>query len=881
VDLDQLIDTYVIELNRNEAYKYTQKNDISKTKIDDLICNFLHKLNENLTINSEEFKSFSEKINKLDNKIKDSIIHFIFLIAHNIYKKHENEINKAVEEIGKKQKPIHQGSPNVEKYADLINIYRLFAQNNSIYEGANLSNSFPGVYPYLHKTLSANIPFAINALMLTGNIPQEEYNGIRNGQALYPLHLKVTQNSKLHTKKGIKKSDDYYPYKSVTKIYKGDTGDNTFLATNGDKILFVRGVEQYAPNGIFASKIATLVSSTHFSSERLLDNGVVASKGIDSYACSAADQITRVSRKRYIEDSEKVFPGTGIIDEVTNYVVETDDNIENLGFSSENIDEAHLSKIDFDRCCPSTPSTRNDYENDLVSKPRGGIYHALPHVQQDKGYICEKLYARLKLSMLTEPLLRGLADKAYMENNQEYKNAAIEQCHRRSNITLELFKKHQEAKKYIIAQPEIVNQCYTEIIGYIKKHFEENAQQELLTSLQKRVEFICSQLSNQFKVKILPLKQNTGHQDIAKNATTTHDEVDHLQGVPSHVVGFNDGITEEKPTSFEDKHSLSEKKERLFIPDGLKFIANMHNLTQPFEQMRTDLSNYAKELKNRLSKNPNEAIAIAEKLKLEESVQKTYDFLDDLNGIYTGYTRVLRLAENSPVPTKINRNTLIMQKGGGSWIAYWYDGQEIHTSSLREGETDVEAISRQLPEVGGYSSNQDLINCITKSYNCTLLTPDDKIEEINKSYRKYHEFITSSPLRLSIVSSFAVLGVLAGAVIGAILGFIVGAALGGSAGSIIPGFGTVVGAGAGGAAGAAVGAVKGAGLVASILVPTGAAIGGMASGVYSGKGISALLDKLGWFQPPERKRAQFGESIKSAVIDEIKNYPKNKLGGNS
>jgi hypothetical protein len=501
------------------------------------------------------------KINELDIEIKKSIIYVIFEIANNIYKKHDDEIKKAVEEIGKKSKLIHQGSPNVEKYADLINIYRLFAHHKSVSEGDNFYNSFPGVNPYLRETLGANIPFAINALMLTGNIPREVYNGIHNGQALYPLHLEVTQENKLPAKKGIKKSDEYFPYKSVSKLYKGDTGDNTFLATNGDKILFVRGVECYAPNSIFASKIATLVSSKHFSSERLLDNGVVASKGINSYACSAADKTTRKSRKHYIEESKKVFPGTGIIDEVTNYVVETDDNIENLGFSSKNIDEAHLSKIDFDGCSPSTSTTKNDYENDIFSRRRDGIYHALPHVQQDEGYICEKLYARLKLSMLTEPLLRSLADKGYMEKDQESKNKAIEQCHQRSNITFELFKEHQGAKKYIIDQPEIVNQCYTEIIGYIKEHFEENAQQELLTSLHNRVEFIRSELSNQFKVKIRPLKQNRGHP--AEKATNTHvdNQVDHLRGVSSPYDNtlIENHITSKPQTSNDQPSSSSTK----------------------------------------------------------------------------------------------------------------------------------------------------------------------------------------------------------------------------------------------------------------------------------------------------------------------------------
>lgn len=503
MQLSELINTY---LSGEVSFFVDSPNTqgLLQTEINVSIYTFLDKLIQGLEIQPHEFKEFSKKLNELDKSIKNTIISIVFSITYKIYRHHNNAIEKAVDNIETSVKasvPIPQESPDAKKYIDLINIYHLFAHYLSIEKDGEHSNFFPGVNYYQRKILASNIPFAINALTLTGQLPKANYYGINTAHALYPLDLMVTQENKVLMRKGIKPSNEYFPYKSVCKIAKGDTGDNTFLATNGSKVLFMRGVERYSPQGILASKIATLVSAKHFSSERLMDNKIVASREINTYACSAADRKTRALRKKYIEEDQKVFPGTGIIDEVNNYVQETDPNIENLGFSTTDIEKAHLSKIDFDRCFTSPHISAKDYEIDLVSSGPG-IYRALVDIEKNEGYIREKLYARLKLSMITEPLLRGLADKAFIDENQQSKEQSIKECGNRSDIALELFQTHEKAKQFIKNDPEILNQCYAEIALYIQDHFEQDLQRDLFDSLEKRVKLIHSNLSKKLPITI-------------------------------------------------------------------------------------------------------------------------------------------------------------------------------------------------------------------------------------------------------------------------------------------------------------------------------------------------------------------------------------------
>gem|GEM_PF-3785135 len=171
---------------------------------------------------------------------------------------------------------------------------------------------------------------------------------------------------------------------------------------------------------MLASKIATLISKQHFSSECLLDNQFAASRKLDQYAvCAIKDNNFREKRREFLANN--VSPGTGIIDETLNYLQEGDTNGENYGFSSEDLNSAHLVKIDFDKCNLTSRVDLEYYDTGMVTKCRlptigSNLYKASPHVQKDLGYIHEKLTTRLKLSLLPQKLIAGLTEEAYRDD---------------------------------------------------------------------------------------------------------------------------------------------------------------------------------------------------------------------------------------------------------------------------------------------------------------------------------------------------------------------------------------------------------------------------------------------------------------------------------
>lgn len=489
------------------APTYFRDHNLNNVEINSTIFNFIAKFKSGEEITPNEFDEFNKELNKLYkagdyDPIRSVIISILFDIAHEIYDAHKADIQDAVDIIDqslKKSNPIPQQKLRSDRYIDLINVYRLMFQQSLKGRFINEGDPYivyPGIGRDERKVFGALIPFAINALTLTGQISKTFFNG-----PLYPLHLedlKIT--GKIPVKRGIKVSDDYYPYKPVSKIYKGDTGNNTFLVTNGVKTLFMRGARGPSANGVFASKIATMVSSKHFSSERLMDNKIVGSRGIDGYAVSVADETIQSAMEKYIKQDKRVFPGTGIIDEVCNYVNETDANIENFGFSSRDINSSntYISKIDFDRCYPTFP---RDYEVNLLSN--GGIYYDTSHVQHDQNYQKEKLYARLKLCMLTEPLLLAIADKSFGRRNGEEVEKTVRACITKSDTALKLFCEHPYAKQFLKKNPQILDQCYREIVLYVKDHFDEAIQNELFDSLTDRTVYISKNLQKNLRIEPL------------------------------------------------------------------------------------------------------------------------------------------------------------------------------------------------------------------------------------------------------------------------------------------------------------------------------------------------------------------------------------------
>ncbi|RUR15723.1 hypothetical protein ELY21_14215 [Legionella sp. km535] len=516
--LRDLIKTYLnSSYEKQDALIYIEKNSID-TVIPNELVRFIDKLSKNKPINNDEFQKFSQQLSSLDDSEKNCIIHLLFRITSNTYEQHKSEIEEDIKSLESNlitgKKLTQHSIKNATKYIGLLNCYQLFAHHVSINAG-NRFVFYPAIQSFERSFFSYALPFTINALRLVGKMPiTNDFKGIDLSKPFYPLHLEVVKNDRTPLKKGVKNSDEYFPYKMISKIAKGDTGDNTFVATNGKKILFIRGVERYSPNAILASKIATLVSPTHFSSERLLDNHLVGSRGIPGYAVSVADDSIREARKKYIEQEKRIFPGTGIIDEVTNFVREGDPNIENYGLSSQDVYQSHLTKIDFDFCNVTSKTSKEHYESNILTYHGGGIYRTASHIQSNPEYIKEKLFARLKLAMLSQELLSSLANKAYSPGDEDKRMRAVDECTNRSTIALDLFFEHPHAHTFLHQDPSILDQCFHQIAEYISSHFEEEDQELLQLSLRERVEFIKTKAKETLDINLTlteyePIKPET------------------------------------------------------------------------------------------------------------------------------------------------------------------------------------------------------------------------------------------------------------------------------------------------------------------------------------------------------------------------------------
>ena len=162
-------------------------------------------------------------------------------------------------------------------------------------DAGSRDNNYPGVNDSRRNPLAMEIPFAINALMLTGRLR------LNKSVALYPLDFQT----KIPIREGIMASDEYFPYKTVRKIHESSTGNHTFLATNGKETLFLRRAKLggCAPQGIMASKIATLISDKHFAAEQLMDNQMAGSRRLATYAVSVVDESVRpaIETKKFFQ----------------------------------------------------------------------------------------------------------------------------------------------------------------------------------------------------------------------------------------------------------------------------------------------------------------------------------------------------------------------------------------------------------------------------------------------------------------------------------------------------------------------------------------------------------------------------------------------------
>ncbi|MBV8802158.1 MAG: hypothetical protein JO131_04210, partial [Gammaproteobacteria bacterium] len=517
---------------KDEAY-LNMKNAVDYLGIERLnapipanILHFMNKLLSQKEMQEKDFKSFHHDMSLIqDIKTYNALTYCVNNICRMIYESHKAEINDSVQQI--KDNPHKEIKKTQMTNVGLLNVYLINRgeildlkypdeNDNSDEEDFFLAHCFPDKASGESEIFEYNIPLAINALRLTNKLPsQGNYCGLDLSKHLYPKYHGGT-DVEAPLRRGIKNKNEWAPFYKNAKLFKGDLDDTVYLATNGKKLLYIRGSDAKLINSssIMASKVATFVSKKHFSSERRLNNQLTASKQLPEYKFSFVDP-SIASEVREVIKEKRVFVGSGIINEVLNFVHETDPNNENYGLSAlPSSSECCLCKIDFDHCSMSFPLPKSEYEMKSIND----LYNRQPHVFSDPIFIQETLYARLKLSFLTKELNEGFAEKA--SDNMNEKNILVNETCNRVKMAFELFLEDKNSRDYLNKNPHILNIILQESLDYTKKHFDEPRLSQINNSLQRRFEEIQDKIKDKLNV-IQPLEEKEKSNLFAKDVKGT------------------------------------------------------------------------------------------------------------------------------------------------------------------------------------------------------------------------------------------------------------------------------------------------------------------------------------------------------------------------
>jgi hypothetical protein len=501
--------SHISYLRNAEDYLATQLDE----EIPAAISNFINKLLAKVEMEEKDFKSFHHELSLIkDNKVYNTLVYSINTIGSDIFHSYETEIKDSVEQIKAKIPVDEKIKPH--KDVGLLNVYLI--NRGELLNLRNLDNKDGYKFPYPkygdEDIFEYHIPLSINALRLTNKLPKEgQYCSLDLSKHLYPKkHGGTTEEIPL--RRGTKNKNEYVPFYKNSKLFKGTVEDTTYLATNGKKFLFIRGRSNAtSPDSVMAAKIATFVSKKHFSSERRLTNQLIASKQLPGYKIpSVGDKNSRDEKRKIIQEEKRIYSGTGIINEVLNFIHETDHhNSENYGFSdSVSSPESFLCKIDFDHCDVTKPLPKKYYEQNCIAI----LYYSLPHVYLDPTFIQEMLYTRLKLSLLTTELNNGFAQKA--SDDKDAQKQLTTEATARANIAFELFLENKNSAEFLTKNANILNTILQESVDYARKHFDEPMLSQIHHSLQVRFKEIHNKIATKLNIKLPPMKLEKEHKKL-------------------------------------------------------------------------------------------------------------------------------------------------------------------------------------------------------------------------------------------------------------------------------------------------------------------------------------------------------------------------------
>ncbi|MBX9704144.1 MAG: hypothetical protein K2X39_08335 [Silvanigrellaceae bacterium] len=456
--LKNLLNTYQIDIR-------TWFKTIPECDIPLEIPEFFNAFFSQAESNKVDYDGFYAALKKLTPDVLKPL-HIAFLrYEQTYYERHyKQEISEDVRAIPlNKVNRSEKKDLNWHHYKPLLNSYvlRSYQSSNELLFGKQDAHYLPCI-------------FAINTLTLCKKLPsQGQYDRLQFGLPIYPPHYaEVYQFPLLEKKTGIKDSRDYFPFAQKEKVMDGRK-QYLILASNGKKILFMK-IGTYKPQAVLASKIATLVNKEAFASERLVNNGVTGSRKLSGFVA-------------FNNNAPKIpfQSGMGQIDEILNYVQETDPSKSNFGYCSKDA-RAPMIKIDFEYCNLTRPLEISTYEINFAEQ-------FLLHPGAREEYQKEKLKTRLQLALLSAELISVLTDKAFLETDNDKKVTTMELISR-SNIALQLILNSEwalkELQENILWPHEIVRNLYS----YIKEHHFSRDKESLIHSINERIKHVLPQI---------------------------------------------------------------------------------------------------------------------------------------------------------------------------------------------------------------------------------------------------------------------------------------------------------------------------------------------------------------------------------------------------
>lgn len=481
--------TKFIRVETRPTLKFLETYHLSKIEIHDLNLTFLQNIANKKLVTLQQYEFFNDSCNILPLRAKHFVKAIVCHIAIQVYASYHAEIKQKQSQIDLMldDEPL-PASLFKKNFDGLFNLHLL--QSTGFFTSISTDYDFPFLNRQECQAIHDRIPLAINTLALTKAIPSDL--GI-NYRTIKP------KQSRLLVEKynGIKSSSDLFTYRNARELLGSN---NDLIATNHRKKYFLRDEDFYSPRAILASKIARFVNTTIFSSEHLFDNLQNVSTTLDAYKLSLDHALAFENASHFIQ-TDRMFIGVGTIDEVLNFVGDADSSFGNFGFSSADVSSSFMCKIDFG-LCKLTKLDVNSYEKNTLSKRLIKINN-----HPNKQYFYEKLYARLKLSVLTKELITAMADKGYIDIfpyhdlrnlDATYKDRDIENLVVNTQLALNLFLTSPHNHEFLKENPAILDEIQQSAVDYIQSHFAKSQHATLILTLQERVDSIRHRIYNAY-----------------------------------------------------------------------------------------------------------------------------------------------------------------------------------------------------------------------------------------------------------------------------------------------------------------------------------------------------------------------------------------------